>query len=260
MIRKLSPVALVAALALAACGTQGAPRIEDPEEILTQSVEAMSDLESVRFLLALDGEVTVAEMGGAMSLDGTELEGALSLDGKAMELTFSVPSFLGLSGEARIVGDEAFFKTSMTGPLWIRQPVETGGEDPFAQAADPQAALAELREFLARDGVELEKLEDVECGDGECYQLRITIAGEVFAEEAGADVEVLGSVLEDGLTFDLQIDVDTLYMTGVSTAFEAPDVGSLELTMTFDGFGDPVEVEAPPADEVTDDPGMLPLP
>jgi hypothetical protein len=259
VVRKLSPLALVVALALAACGAQGAPRIEDPEEILTQSVEAMANVDSVHFVLALDGEVNVAEMGGAMSLDGTELEGALTLDGSAAEMSFSVPAFLGLSGELLLVDGESFIKTSMTGPLWMRQPIPDEAEDPLAQAADPQAAIAELQELLAEDGVALEKLEDVECGDGTCYHLRLDIAGELFAEEAGADAEMFGSLLTEGLTFDLRIETDTLHLVGVATAFEDPEMGALDLSLTFDGFGDPVDVEAPPSDEVTDE-GGFPLP
>ena len=260
MIRKLTPVALVATLALAACGTQGAPRIEDPREILTQSVQAMADVDSVHFVLALDGEVTVAEMGGGMSLDGTEVEGSMTMDGSAAEMTFSVPAFLGLSGEVRLVGDESFIKTSMTGPLWVRQPIPDDADDPLAQAADPQQVLAELQEFLGRDGVALEKLDDAECGDDTCYHLRLDIAGEVFVEEAGANTDVLGTALEDGLSFEIYVDTETLHLRGASTAFEDPEMGSLQLSLTFDGFGDPVEVEAPPADEVTDEPGALPFP
>lgn len=261
MIRKLSPAALVATIILAACGAQGAPRLEDPREILTQSVQAMADVDSVHFVVALDGDVNVAEMGGSMSLDGTELEGQLAMDGSAGQFSFAVPAFLGISGEMRIVGEEGFIKTSMTGPLWIRQPIPQDGDDPVAQAADPQQVLAELNEFFDKEGVELTKLEDAECGDETCYRLNVDIAGSVFLEEAGAEaVEGLGSLGEEGLAFEILVDQETLYMRGVSTEFEDAEMGSIALTATFDGFGDSVDVEAPPEDEVTDDPGMLPIP
>lgn len=254
MVRKLTPLALVSLFALAACGSQGAERIEDPEEILAQSIEAMAGVDSVHFVLALDGDVSMAEMGGEMSLDGTEVEGSIAMDGSAAQLSFAVPAFLGMSGEMRLIGEEAFIRTSMTGPLWMRQPVTEGGDDPLAQAGDPQEAIAGLEEFLAEDGVTLEKLDDVECGEGTCYQLRLTIAPELLAEQAGEEgAEVLGPVAEEGLSVDLQIDVDTHHLIGASTSFADPEMGSIDLSLTFDGFGDPVDVEAPPADEVTDE-------
>ena len=49
-------------------------------------------------------------------------------------------------------------------------------------------------------------------------------------------------------------------LVSASTAFEDEEMGSLSLSITFDGFGDPVEVEAPPSDEVTDEPGGFPIP
>lgn len=259
MNRMIAPVALVAALALAACsGPAAEPTIDDPKEILTRSVEAMAGVESVHFVLALDGTVNVAEMGGEMTLNGTELEGRLAMDGSAAEMSFAVPAFLGLAGEMRLIGEEAFIKTTMTGPMWVRQAVEAGADDPLAQAADPEAVLNELRTFLDTDGVVIEKLADVECGESTCYQLEIAISGEVFADSpqaASAAPQVLDA-LGQGLTFNVQFEKDTFYMSGASTSFEDEQMGSLSLTMTFDEYGEPVNVEPPPADEVTDAEGF----
>ena len=258
MYRRVAPVALVATLALAACGGQATqPTIEDPKEIVTRSVEAMADVESVHFVLALDGTVNVAEMGGAMALNGTELEGRIAMDGSAAEMSFAVPAFLGIAGEMRLIGQEAFIKTTMTGPMWMRQAVEAGADDPLAQAGDPQEALTELRSLLDESGV-IKKLADVECGESTCYQIEIAIGGEVFAdapEAASAAPEVLDA-LGEGLTFNVQFDKSTFYMTEASTSFEDDEMGSLDLTMTFDEYGEPVNVDAPPADEVTDAEGF----
>jgi hypothetical protein len=260
VVRKLTPLALVSLFVLAACGSQGAARLEDPEEILTQSIETMAGVDSVHFVLAVDGDVSVPEMGGEMSLDGTEVEGSMAMDGSAAQFSFAVPALMGIAGEMRLIGDEAFVKTSLTGDLWMRQPVTEGADDPLAQAGDPQEAIAELQEFLAEDGVTLEKLDDAECGESTCYQLRLTIAPELLAEQAGEGAEALGPIAEEGLIFDLHVDVDSHHLVGASTSFADPEMGSLELTLTFDGFGDPVDVEAPPSDEVTDEPGGFPLP
>ncbi|MEO7295870.1 MAG: hypothetical protein ABIZ57_06985 [Candidatus Limnocylindria bacterium] len=259
MNRTIVPVALVALLALAACGGETVqPAVEDPKEILTRSVEAMAGVDSVHFVLALDGTINVAEMGGAMALNGTELEGQIAMDGSAAEMSFAVPAFLGLAGEMRLIGEEAFIKTTMTGPMWMRQSVEEGADDPLAQAGDPEQVLTELRSFLDTEGVAIEKLADVECGEATCYQLEIAIGGEVFAdspEAAAADPQVL-EALGEGLTFNVRFEKDTFYMAGASTSFEDEEMGSLSLTMTFDEYGEPVNVEPPPADEVTDAEGF----
>jgi len=118
--------------------------------------------------------------------------------------------------------------------------------------------LTELRAFLDTDGVVIEKLADVECGEATCYQLEIAIGSEVFAdspEAAAADPQVL-EALGEGLTFNVRFEKDTFYMAGASTSFEDEEMGSLSLTMTFDEYGEPVNVEPPPADEVTDAEGF----
>jgi hypothetical protein len=258
MNRLLAPGALVAVLALAACSSPAAPTTDDPKEILTRSVEAMAGVDSVHFVLALDGTINVAEMGGSMALNGTELEGRMAMDGSAAEMTFAVPAFLGLAGELRLIGEEAFVKTTMTGPMWLRQAVDEGADDPLAQAGDPQQALDNLRSFLDEPGVTIEKLADVECGESTCYQLEIAISGEVFADSAqaaSAAPEVL-EALGEGLTFNVRFEKDTFYMAGASTTFEDEEMGSLSVSLTFDEFGEPVNVEAPPSDEVTDGEGF----
>lgn len=259
MHRMIAAVALVATLALAACsGPAAQPEVEDPKEILTRSVEAMAGVESVHFVFALDGTIDVAEMGGSMALNGTELEGRLAMDGSAAEMSFAVPAFLGLAGEMRLIGEEAFVKTTMTGPMWMRQAVEEGGDDPFAQAGDPEEVLNELRSFLDTDGVAIERLADVECGESTCYQLEIAISGEVFAnspEAASAGPQVL-EALDQGLAFNVRFQKDTFYLASASTSFENEEMGSLSFTMTFDEYGEPVNVEPPPADEVTESDGF----
>lgn len=259
MIRRLAPAALVAALALTAC-LGGAETIDDPNEILTRAVAATADVDTIHFVATLDGTVSFPMMSesGSMSLNGTEMEGRMAMDGSAAELSFAVPAFLGLAGEARLIGDDAFVKTTMTGPMWVRQPVDPASSDPLAQVGDPQEALEQVEAFLDEEGVTVEKLEDVDCGEATCYHLRLTISAEVYADseaELGLDPSMM-EAFGEGVSCDLHIDQQTLLLARAESSFESEEFGSVTFTLTLDEYGDPVEVEAPPDDEVTEDGGF----
>lgn len=259
MFRRLAPLSIVLAIGITACG--GAAAIDDPKEILTQSVQAMTEVESVHFVVAFDGTVSIPELGGEIGLAGTQLEGRMAMDGSAAVITFAVPMMFGLNGEMRMIGDTGYVRTSLTGPMWMAQPIEAGSDDPIGTVTDPQEVLAELEKTLDKEGIELTKLDDVECGNDTCYQVQVTVSGEAFLESedaASAPPELL-EALSGGMTFVLQIDRETLYMRLVTTSFSAEEVGTVDVTFTFDEWNEPVDVEAPPADEVTEG-GAFPFP
>ena len=253
MLRRLAPGLFVAALALAAC--TGAPAISDPEQIITQGVEATSALNSFHMALAVDGTFSMPEGGGSFALDGTTLDGAFNLESKAAQLSFAVPAFLGLTGDVIVIGTDTYVRTSMTGETWSKSATSSG--DPMSEAMDPDAALQQVRDFLDKDGVEAQKLDDVECGDRTCYAVKLTIPSELLAE-AGDQVDMSPSeVLGEALVLNLRFDREKLWLTEVSTSVESESVGSFSATLTFSGFDEAVTVSPPPADQVTE--GELPL-
>jgi hypothetical protein len=243
---------------LAACGGAAAPAVADPREIVTQGLEATAELTSVHLLLSVDGTASISELGGGeMSLNGTRLEGDVDIENQQGHLTFAVPPLLGLQGEVIQIGQDSYVKTSMTGELWSKS--EVSESDPVAGAMDPQEQLDEIRAFLDEDGVELEKLEDTECGERTCYQVRLTIPAELIADAAeGAEVDPT-EFLGETLVLDLLFDREEMWLSGMSTELSAESVGELSLTLTLSAFNEPVEVEAPPEDEVTEG-GMDGLP
>jgi len=253
VLRRLSPSLLVAAIALAAC--TGAPAISDPEQIITQGVEATSALNSFTMNLAVDGTFRMPDGGGSFALDGTTLDGVFDLKAKAAQLSFAVPAFLGLSGDVIIIGTDSYVRTSMTGETWSKSTTSSG--DPVSEAMDPDAALQQVREFLDKDGVEAKKLDDVECGERTCYAVQLTIPSELLAE-AGDQVNMSPSeVLGEALVLNLRFDREKLWLTEVSTAVDNESVGSFSATLTFSNFDEAVKVSPPPADQVTE--GELPL-
>jgi hypothetical protein len=253
VLRRLAPSLCAAAVALAAC--TGAPAINDPEEIITQGVEATSTLSSFTMNLAVDGTFRMPEGGGSFALDGTTLDGVFDLEDKAAQLSFAVPAFLGLSGDVIIIGTDSYVRTSMTGETWSKSTTTAG--DPMSEAMDPEAAVQEVRDFMDKEGVEARKLDDVECGERTCYAVQLTIPSELLAE-AGDQVDMSPSeVLGEALVLNLRFDREKLWLTEVSTAVDSQSVGSFSATLTFSNFDEAVTVSPPPADQVTE--GDLPF-
>ena len=256
MLRRITPALAAATLLLAACGGV-APAITDPKEIVTTGLEATAELTSVHVVLSVDGTATIPDLGGELNLAGTELDGDIDLENERAHLEFSVPSMLGLTGEIIQLGEDSYMKTSLTGAMWSKSTADEGG--PVSEAMDPQGQLDEVREFLDKDGVQVEKLDDTDCGERTCYAVRMTVPAEVLAESAeGSDVDP-GELVGEDLVLNLLFDRQEGWLTEVSTELSPESVGELTLTLTLSDFNQPVEVEAPPADEVTEGGGGLPF-
>lgn len=245
--------ATLLSLLLAACDTAG-PAITDPREIITQGIEATSGLTSAHLEVEVDGSVTLAELGGSeFSLSGTSLEGDIDIENQEAHLTFAVPSLLGLTGEVIQVGQDSYVKTSMTGELWSKSTVEES--DPVSGALDPAEALAQVRSFLDEDGVEIEKLDDVDCGDGSCYAVRLSIPPSLLDEAGDATGMDPSEVLGEALVLTLLFDRADLFLTEASTSISGEGIGSVSLSLRLSGFNEGVDVTAPPEDQVTEDGG-----
>lgn len=255
MSRRFAPAAAAAALLLAACGGPG-PAITDPREIMIQGLEATAQLGSVHLELDVEGSVSVPELGGGdLSLSGTRLAGDLDIENANGHFTFTVPALLGLNGEMIQIGDVSYVKTSMTGPQWVKSTVTE--DDPVAAAMDPIQALDQVRSFLDEEGVELQKLDDVECGDGTCYAVRLTVPSELMAG-AGEAVDALPpDAFGEALVLDLLFDREELWLTEASTSLGSESVGDLALTLSLSEFNEEIDVSAPPEDEVTEGGGQL---
>jgi hypothetical protein len=245
---------MVAAFALAAC--TGAPPITDPADIITQGVEATGNLKSFHMSLAVDGTFSDPGSGGSFALNGTSLEGDFDLESKNLQMTFAVPALLGLTGDVIVIGTDSYVRTSMTGTSWSKS--TSTADDPVSEAMDPEKVLAEVRAFLAKEGVETEKLDDVECGDRTCYAVRVTIPAALLAD-AGQTVDMdPTATFGEALVLNLRFDRENLWLTEISTAVASESAGNFTATLTFSAFDEAVNVSPPPADEVTE--SALPLP
>lgn len=253
MRHRLAPI-LAAAILLAACSSAG-PAIDDPREIVTQGLEATSTLDSVHVAIAIDGTATIPDLGGQLNLAGTTLEGDLDIANTEAHFTFAVPTMLGLAGELIQVGGDSYVKTSLTGEMWSKS--TTSSTDPLAEAMDPTQALAEVQSFLETDGVEVEKLDDTDCGDRTCYAVRLTIPSSLMSDSGVPGGLNPGDLGGDPLVLDLLFDRQDLWLTQVSTDLAAESVGEVTLRLTLSAFNEDVSVQAPPADQVTEDGGTV---
>jgi hypothetical protein len=116
-----------------------------------------------------------------------------------------------------------------------------------------------VREFLDKEGVESEKLEDVNCGDGKCYAVRVTIPSELLSEAGDAADMDPAEVFGDALVLDLRFDREDLFLMQVSTSVDSETAGTFTVTLNVSDYNEPVDVSPPPSDQVTESPGELPF-
>jgi hypothetical protein len=89
--------------------------------------------------------------------------------------------------------------------------------------------------------------------------VRLTIPGEVLAEASDGGDVVPTDLVGEALVLDLLFDREDHWLTQLSTRIVAESVGELTLSLTLSAFNEPVEIEAPPADQVTEGGEGLPF-
>jgi hypothetical protein len=253
VLRRFMPVGvLLMALTIAACGS-GKPALTDANEIITKGIAATGEAKSLHLDLTVTGSITIAETGGTFDLAGTTAGGDFDIANDRARLTFELPGLMHLSGEAIQIGTDSFVKTSLTGLKYVKSTAEDTGVP-----LDPSAAIDQVGDFLDKNGVTAEKRDDVDCGDRDCYQVRLTIPSSVLNEAGGGAGVDLGQYLGDGLVLDLQFDRETLRLAQIATDIDAGEVGTFGLLITISGYDATVEVSPPPSDQVTEG-GDLPF-
>ncbi len=250
VFRRLSPAVLLLTIAVAACGGQG-PALTDPKEIITQGMRATSEATSLHLDMAVSGSFTIPTTGGTFNLDNTTAAGDFDIANETARLTFAIPSMFGLSGELIQVGSDSYVKTSATGAQYMKSTVEDSGVP-----MDPDQAFAQVEGFLDEEGVVSEKLDDVSCGDRQCYAVRLTIPSALLASAGDAAGVDPGDFLGEALVLDLQFDRENLRLRQVTTDIDAAGVGTFGLLLTFSNYDASVEVSPPPDDLVTEEGGL----
>jgi hypothetical protein len=247
VLHRLMPAALLlVAMAISACGSAG-PALTDPDEIITQGLAATGEATSLHLAVAVTGSITIPQTGGTFNLEGTTAAGDFDIAKDRARLTFKVPAFLSLSGEVIQVGTDSFVKTSLTGDLYTKSTTTDTGVP-----VDPVAAISQVGDFLDKEGVESEKLDDVSCGDQTCYSVSLTIPSSLLGSAGAAAGVDASQFLGETLVINLQFDRETLRLTQVSSDIDAGDAGTFGVVVTISGYNAAVEVSPPPSDQVTE--------
>ena len=245
----------------------GGGTLTDPAEILTRGAQATAAADSFHVAVTLDGAMTDPESGASVPLDGVTFEADVDATGKSAHVSFAVPFMLGLSGEAIVLGEDVYVKSSLSGEKWIHTPATTE-DGPSPEPTGPPTAeeIADrVAEFLATEGVSAEKLADEECGDDTCYHVRINISAEAF-EAHNQDMPDMGeyaSLLPEGafagpMSVDLLFDRDGLWLREMSMSFMDEETEGVSVTVTLSDYNASFEISPPPSDQVTDE-GEFPL-
>lgn len=258
MLRRFAPI-LVAILAVAAA-CQSTPAITDPVEIVTQGLDATSNLKSMHVSLKLDGTVTVPDSGGTFNLDSTKLEADVDIEAKSIHASLAVPAFLGLTADLIVIGEDVWYRTSMGGTKWFHQTNDlTGSPLPIPTAsAGVQEMIDKVKEALATDGVVTKKLADVACGDRQCYQVSISVPSSLMNDAGAAASLDPSTIFGDAAVINLLFDREKLWLTEVSTSVDSETVGTITATLSFSNFDEAVEFSPPPSPDVTE--GEITLP
>ena len=242
---------LLATLLLAACQGQPAKLLDDPNEILAAAATTAATATSVRADLTADGTVALDPLGTGtgtpVDFAGTNLTADLDLQSGKTRATFAVPALLGLAGEV-IVADAVYLKSTLTGPKF--QSIPLSGES--------QPPLKGLTDLLARTDLQPTKGADVPCAGGTCYTVTLHLDAEDLGALTGG--AALPSTLPiplpipdlagAGVDLTLQIEQATTRLSGATATVDLGDTGDLTIEGTFTKWNEPVQIAAPPADQV----------
>ncbi len=242
---------------LVAC--QSTPALTDPTDIITNGLEATTSVKSFHMSLALDGKFKMSPTGGTVDLSSTSLDADIDINGKQAHLTFAVPALLGISGDVVLHRQGPRSRRAWAGKVLDMSSDVVGSFEPSA-SPDTAAMIKQVKDFLAKDGVETKKLADVACGDRHgSYQVSVSIPSSLMKDEAGAVASMDPStIFGDALVLNLLFDREKLWLTEVSTDVASDTMGTFSVTLSFDNFDEDVTVSPPPDAQVTEGEFTLP--
>lgn len=252
-IRRVAAVPVLAvALALTGCGDTTSTSTDSltPQVVFAQVAAKTQAAGTSRFVLTTNVEAE----GQKISIGG---KGAFAADGSKGSLVFTIPSIGDI--EVRVLDGQAYLK--LPGQQgWLGAPLDKLASSAFGQSADPTSALDQL----AAASSELKKTGTETARGVEC-----TVYTGVFdyqkaaAEATGptkAQLEKSLTALKDtSVPFTALIDAEGRMRTFTQklTLDQGGQTGEADLVLEFFDFGVDIEVEAPPASEVTKDSPLL---
>lgn len=247
--RSLATASLSTALIIGAVAPVAAQ--DDPADLLVQAAQATMNATSFHFAVTVDGSASMGEsMGGqSLSLAGTHADGDVSVNPLAVSITFEAP-ITGLSADGGLLipnDGNAYLKLNVMGmasELWSKIPL---GEinAPTAIPTLPPDAADQIRKEIADSGATVSIVGDAACSAGTCTQLHLELPGDAVGDVANTEAPTI--------PVELFIDKATSRLDSVSTHIVDASSGmDVTVVVTLSAFDEPVSVQAPAADQVTD--------
>ena len=256
-VRRLaSALGLLAAVSIivSACGAS-APALSDPAEIITAALRTTESAKSVHIEMTLDGSISAnltgtGGPGAAIALTGTTASADVDIAAGNAHATFTVPAFLGLTGDLIQIGDTSYIKTSLTGTQYQRQKAADALPiDP----TDTHSLLDNVGDFLLKDGVDPVKGDDVACGSTQCYTVKIELTPDELSALGVDGPAASGLPIDVGaasLNLTIRVEKDTNHLAGIAASVALGEQGSLTFDVAMSKWDQPVTISAPPADQI----------
>jgi hypothetical protein len=252
----LGPLAVLSII-VGACGAASAPALTDPREIVTAALRSTESAKSVHIEMTLDGKVSAPSTGAGapgptIALTGTTASADVDIAAGSAHASFSVPAFLGLTGDLIQIGGTSYYKTSMTGDMYQSQ--TSANLLPVVPIpAGSGSLVGTVDEFLSRPGVDPVKGDDVACGSTQCYTVQIELTSDELIAMGADAATASGLPLDLGaasLNLAIRVEKDTNHLAGFAATVALGEQGSLTIDMAMSKWDQPVTISAPPADQV----------
>lgn len=240
--RAAGTLLLIAVMAfVAACGPN-VPKLTDPAEILDAAATNAEAATSVHLDASVEGTVTLGLLGGGpVDLSETTASADLDLGSGDLALTFSVPAILGLAGDVVVIGETAYYKTTLTGADYQTATLST----PPGPLLDGVIGLLRTPDLGATLG------EDEACAGGTCY----AVSFDVSADDLGAigaalpippDLPIpLPDLSEATVHVTVLVEQSNQRLAGIRAEVAGEGVGDLTVEVTFTKWDEPVTIEIP---------------
>ncbi len=258
----LALFSVVVLATVAACGGSSStptPKLTDAKEIVVKGIGGLQGVKAFHLQADLSGSIqadlTGSGTAGTVKLDGTTASGDVDVSGKKLHFTASVPAFLGFTGEIIMVGNDVYYKTSMTGAKWthMSSPNVLPSALPSA-GTDPQQALADLKTALDNAKDLSPTLVGTEtCGSTSCYHVKMTITSSAIANALASAAPLPSTDLSSfSGSVDLWVETNTERLVKADFKVNGGTQGSIDVTLTLSNFDKVPTITAPPADQVTE--------
>lgn len=248
----LAPAAVLA-LALTGCGDSTSSSTKEPasaEAVFAQVAAKTQAAGTSRFELTTHVEAE----GEKVTIGG---KGAFAADGSKGSLVFTVPSVGDI--EVRVLDGQAYLQLPGQ-PGWLAAPLDELAGSAFGQSADPTSALDQLAQATS----ELKETGKESTRGTECtvytgvYDYEKAAAAATGATKAQLE-KSLTALKDKTVPFTALVDAEGRMrkLTQELSIEQSGQTGTADLVLEFYDFGVDLDVEAPPAGEVTKDSPLL---